>query len=605
MQNEVKTLNGIMNLDDSNEVMPSTHHKEARNGVFKGNAPEMHFTAIRGNSKVNNTLLVANDCRLVGSTVFTPNCGLGGSALYIGKCDLVGTAIYVVNFNLSVTCALNDGVVVINGLTGGSGVYQISNAAYFTEASALAGNSYVDATSFTFNNMIDGVIWFVVRDKNNPSNKFAKSTTINCNGTSTECRVGFTVQIDAGGCDLYYQDCCGNGKNILYTTSGTFTVNDCTKVGSISTPGNGLISFTYLTNTCTANYTPNWVNEGSRICRDCKSVQPQKDTNQCSATYNTLRYVDEQVAAPCNYNAAYTEFAGVYYTCLSGSIIGRNVTRNTNTCFTGNQFFIQDTGISYTNNPANAFPSTEPNIQNQGYKVCQNCVEYFVFKDINECSGTYGKHYVNGTDYGFTAPIAMACNYEANYNILLEGSYYKCVNGVIQQYQIYQNSNAGNVNTCFSGAQWRTSDGLLWNFNPTNLITDLDPLWQNLPINEAYDCDYATFTMYYVQRDNNPLSCTYNQTRRGGVFETNSGTCGYTPPNNYRYSCIRCYTGGNSFIVSPVPLYEGATYSNTSSGAGECYSSITFFENTTDASTNYYLVSYSEDCGNASRCIQG
>jgi hypothetical protein len=126
-----------------------------------------------------------------------------------------------------------------------------------------------------------------------------------------------------------------------------------------------------------------------------------------------------------------------------------------------------------------------------------------------------------------------------------------------------------------------------------------------MPINEAYDCDYATFTMYYVQRDNNPLSCTYNQTRRGDKWEDNSATCGYTPTNNYRYSCIKCYTGGNSFIVSPVPLDEGATYSNTSSGAGECYSSITFFENTTDASTNYYLVSYSEDCGNASRCIQG
>lgn len=47
MGKEIKTLDGVMNLDDSNDVLPLNNHREARNGVFKGNAPEMHFTAIR------------------------------------------------------------------------------------------------------------------------------------------------------------------------------------------------------------------------------------------------------------------------------------------------------------------------------------------------------------------------------------------------------------------------------------------------------------------------------------------------------------------------------------------------------------------------------
>jgi hypothetical protein len=601
MQNEVKTLNGIMNLDDSNEVMPFTHHKEARNGVFKGNAPEMHFTAIRGNSKVNNALLVANDCRLVGSTVFTPNCDLGGTALYIGKCDLIGTAIHIVNFNLSVTCSLNDGVVVINGLTGGSGVYQISNSVYFTEAAALAGTSYIDASTYTFTNTQDGIYWFVVRDKNNPSNKFAKSISISCDGISTECRSGFTVVIGAGGAKVFYQDCCGNQKNVLLL-EGTHNITDCTLVGSVSSPDN-IVSITYSTTVCTASSTPNWVDKGYTTCYNCVNSAVSRDENPCSATYlkyragTTILTTTAPASGACNYNAAYTEFAGVYHTCLNGTVIGRNVTRNTNPCFTGNQFYIQATGISYASNPANSFPDTTPNIQNQGYTVCVSCANYYVFKDINECSGTYGKYYVNGTDYGFTAPVASGCTNDANYNILLEGRYYKCVGSTAQAFDIYQNSNS-----CFTGAQWRTSDGLLWNFNPTNTESSLAPLWQNLPINEAYECDYNTFIIYYVERDNNPLSCTYNATRRGGKFEENSATCGYTPPNNYVYSAIRCSDYSSVNIISANQLMEGYTYSTTNSGLGQCYSSLVPAGTTTDPATTYYLLSPYEDCGNTSRC---
>ena len=78
---QIKTLDGIMSLDESNDIIGQSHHKEARNGVFKGNTPQMHFTAIRGNSTIANPNLIGNDCKIIGSTVFYPNCSLVGSAI--------------------------------------------------------------------------------------------------------------------------------------------------------------------------------------------------------------------------------------------------------------------------------------------------------------------------------------------------------------------------------------------------------------------------------------------------------------------------------------------------------------------------------------------
>jgi hypothetical protein len=250
MGKEIKTLDGVMNLDDSNDVLPLNNHREARNGVFKGNAPEMHFTAIRGNIKVNNTSIITNDCKLTGSVVFTPNCSLEGTAVYVPKCEIEGTAVLQVNFALSVTCSLNDGVVVINGITGGGGTYEIGNLAYSSEANALAATGFTTATTRTFNNMPDGTFWFVVRDKNNTSNKIAKSIVIACDGTSTECRSGINVVISSAPAEVFYQDCCGVSRSVSYSTVGNYTISDCIKGGSVSSPDSGFSSFTYVATAC-------------------------------------------------------------------------------------------------------------------------------------------------------------------------------------------------------------------------------------------------------------------------------------------------------------------------------------------------------------------
>lgn len=46
-----------MNLDDSNEIFPQGHHKQSKNGVFRGNSIMIKFQSIRGNQKVTNANL--------------------------------------------------------------------------------------------------------------------------------------------------------------------------------------------------------------------------------------------------------------------------------------------------------------------------------------------------------------------------------------------------------------------------------------------------------------------------------------------------------------------------------------------------------------------
>lgn len=58
---EAKSISGLMNLDDPKDTLPKTHHKEARNGVFRGNNGLMKFQSIRGNQKITNANLRTNN----------------------------------------------------------------------------------------------------------------------------------------------------------------------------------------------------------------------------------------------------------------------------------------------------------------------------------------------------------------------------------------------------------------------------------------------------------------------------------------------------------------------------------------------------------------
>lgn len=56
MKIERKQLSGTMNLDDSNDVMPSTHHKEARNVAFRGGQSGYAAQSALGNRNISNSL---------------------------------------------------------------------------------------------------------------------------------------------------------------------------------------------------------------------------------------------------------------------------------------------------------------------------------------------------------------------------------------------------------------------------------------------------------------------------------------------------------------------------------------------------------------------
>jgi hypothetical protein len=57
MKTITKVFSGIMNLDDSNEIFPSIHHKQAKNGIFRGNSSMIKFQSIKGNQKITNSNL--------------------------------------------------------------------------------------------------------------------------------------------------------------------------------------------------------------------------------------------------------------------------------------------------------------------------------------------------------------------------------------------------------------------------------------------------------------------------------------------------------------------------------------------------------------------
>jgi hypothetical protein len=93
MKTERKTLSGIMNLDDPREVFPPSHHREAKNGVFRGNGTYNRYETIRGNQESANRELITNNCAIRG-VARRIECGFTGTALKIvPECTLLGNAV--------------------------------------------------------------------------------------------------------------------------------------------------------------------------------------------------------------------------------------------------------------------------------------------------------------------------------------------------------------------------------------------------------------------------------------------------------------------------------------------------------------------------------
>lgn len=67
MKIERKVLSGILNIDDPNDAMPGTHHKDARNITFRGNAGQQRAESLPGNQMVTNSYFVSGNNTCIGS----------------------------------------------------------------------------------------------------------------------------------------------------------------------------------------------------------------------------------------------------------------------------------------------------------------------------------------------------------------------------------------------------------------------------------------------------------------------------------------------------------------------------------------------------------
>lgn len=367
---ERKTLQGIMNLDDSNDVFPHSHHKEARNGVFKGNSPEMHFTAIRGNQKISNSSLVVSNCRLEGSATYIPNCNLAGTSFLYAACGLAGTAAYIPQCTLAGTSVLR-----LCSLAGGA---------------SLIGNNTPNWVNQGYTTCVSPCNTFQVQMDTNPfSPEYQKFRA----GSPTE---GYTyygyVSPTPGSCN--YTE---NWQN-----TGATRCNNCVSqieqrdINPCSPSYNNL---RWINGGSACNYNQTWtVLFGQYQCSGCNKYYVEQQTNPCASQYLATRQggLAESNSTYCggccgqSTAAVYSINDGTLYVCSNGTVNTYAVLRNSNPCFGGNQWYTSvGGGTTYSSNPSNTAPDTTQNWQPNGANYCSGTTLYQPQIQINPCAVNY------------------------------------------------------------------------------------------------------------------------------------------------------------------------------------------------------------------------
>lgn len=104
------------------------------------------------------------------------------------------TTLAPLDFEISSSCSGIDGTVTVNLITGGSGIYEIGNATFSSEALALANSSWISALSLSIGvgPATGGSYWMVVRDS--IANILAKEIVVNCPTTTTTTTISGLTQ---------------------------------------------------------------------------------------------------------------------------------------------------------------------------------------------------------------------------------------------------------------------------------------------------------------------------------------------------------------------------------------------------------------------------
>jgi hypothetical protein len=164
------------------------------------------------------------------------------------------------------------------------------------------------------------------------------------------------------------------------------------------------------------------------------------------------------------------------------------------------------------------------------------------------------------SDYAYTTIVPLGLN--NRYVLPSSGAFYTYTGASTTQCTVPPSYNASLQQTSFYGC------------------CDSTPNWQN---NGSYNC-YSTCDLYYVQQDINPCSATYGQTRQGSVAAYNSTSCGgccgqSTSANWQNTGGYGCYSTCNLYNIerdiNPCsPTYtqtrQGSLYQTNSTSCGGC-----------------------------------
>lgn len=519
MGKEIKTLDGVMNLDDSNDVLPLNNHKEARNGVFKGNAPEMHFTAIRGNVKIDNASIFTNDCKLVGNALFIPNCSIEGTAVYVAKCDLVGTAVWIpepITMDLTITCTayIGSGKIVVNNFAGGWKSFSFIAISTTSAADALSrldssGTRFALTTSsYTFQNLGNATYYIAIMDTGGL--KGSTSGVVACEPQPVSCILNHTCIEETGFSTVQAKTFTGGGgtfqiSNILHTSAANALAGTFVDVSTATVEYTNVPDGTYYIALRDKANTANKV--AISVISDCVL------TGDCSCftvTNTTANRLDVGFFA-CNgsFTSRVVEANSPEYICVAGGTTPPAVTGLTITkC--------APAVPCTTNTTCFQCGSTDPVWVEQNYNTCIDCTTYDVYKDINPNSASYNKYKVNGV-IDTIQPASGDCITTADYSGESIGTYYLCIGGQVNEYAIHQNSNA-----CFTGNQYsRGPNGTItYATNPVNDYPDTDRILVSQEFNYCYNC-----VTYLVYRDKNSCSPTWNE-----YFVNDTVSLGQTTP---------------------------------------------------------------------------
>lgn len=372
--------------------------------------------------------------------------------------------------------------------------------------------------------------------------------------TQIETNWSQTVQTDR----VIFTNEAGERRMLPGDPPAVFKISFRATTQGINTTARNIVSaqnatnvFAQMSNFLDYDRNPNFVYQYATCTttsNSCVDTLVYRDMNQYSSTYLNyfvtflpiLVFVNVGNTAPantgglCNFSANYNQVVGVV--CLS--CVNYTVYRNTNPCFTGDQFYASN-GNTYGSNPSNGGCNYNANYNIVwGYR-CIGCVTYIVYKNDNPCF-TGNQFFIpvdGGTTYA-NDPSASQCFVDASYTTKIGEV---CFEGDCTPREVYANSNP-----CYNGNQYFIPyTGITYATNPLNTFPSCSssPNIQSMGYNTCVGCQ-----TYLVYRDQNVCSPTFgnffvNSVNVGNTAPAN-GACNTSPnrqPISGYTTCINCF----------------------------------------------------------------